>query len=102
VLLIAIAFALITVDIRGGEESPLDSARQVAASAFGPVEDGVATAIGPVGNAIGAVRESGARHTRISELERQNAALKTRLGSDDRNRNRAAELDRMLKTAGRG
>lgn len=102
VLLIAIAFALITVDIRGGEESPLDGARRAAASVFGPVENGVATAVGPVGNAISAVRESGDRHTRVSQLERENAALKTRLGSDARNRSRVAELDRMLKLAGRG
>ncbi|MGK5631076.1 rod shape-determining protein MreC, partial [Streptomyces sp. URMC 123] len=102
VLLVAIAFALITVDIRGGEQSPLDGARQAAASAFGPVENGVAAAVDPIGNAIGAVRESGERHTRIGELERENAALKQRLGSDDRTRSRAAELDRMLKTAGAG
>ena len=94
VLLIAIAFALITVDIRGGEESPVDGARQAAATVFGPVENGVATAVDPVGNAIGAVRDSGERHDRISELEQENAALKQKLGSDDRNRSRVRELDK--------
>ncbi|KAF4405971.1 MULTISPECIES: rod shape-determining protein MreC [Streptomyces] len=102
VLLIAIAFALITVDIRGGEESPLDGAREVAASAFGPVENGVAAAVDPIGNAVGAVRDSGERHSRIAELERENTALKLKLGSDDRTRSRARELDKMLKTAGAG
>ncbi|GCD45817.1 rod shape-determining protein MreC [Streptomyces paromomycinus] len=102
VLLVAIAFALITVDIRGGERSPLAPARQAAAAAFGPVESGIATVVDPVGNAVGAVRDSGERHTRISVLERENAALKAKLGSADRNRNRAAELDKMLKTAGTG
>ncbi|MFE4794268.1 rod shape-determining protein MreC [Streptomyces sp. NPDC056708] len=102
VLLIAIAFALITVDIRGGEESPVDGARRAAATVFGPVENGVAAAVDPVGNAIGAVRDSGARHHRIAELEQQNAALKTKLGSDDQNRNRVRELDRMLKKSAAG
>ncbi|MFI1714274.1 rod shape-determining protein MreC [Streptomyces litmocidini] len=102
VLLIAIAFALITVDIRGGQESPVDGARQAAAAVFGPVENGVAAAVDPVGNAIGAVRDSGERHTRIAALEKENAELKARLGSDDRNRNRLRELDAMLKTAGAG
>ncbi|KWT59364.1 rod shape-determining protein MreC [Streptomyces albus subsp. albus] len=102
VLLVAIAFALITVDIRGGERSPLAGARQAAAAVFGPVESGIATVVDPVGNAVGAVRDSGERHTRISALERENAALKAKLGSSDRNRNRAAELDKMLKTAGTG
>ncbi|OKJ41465.1 rod shape-determining protein MreC [Streptomyces sp. CB01580] len=102
VLLIAIAFALITVDIRGGEGSPVDGARRAAAAVFGPVENGVAAAVDPVGNAIGAVRDSGTRHNRIAELERQNAALKTALGSDDRNRNRVRELDKMLKKSATG
>lgn len=102
VLLVAIAFALITVDIRGGEESPLDGPRRAAASAFGPVESGVSTAVDPIGNAIGAIRDSGERHDRISELERENAALKLKLGGEGRAGSRAAELDKMLKTAGRG
>ncbi|MEV0265262.1 rod shape-determining protein MreC [Streptomyces sp. NPDC050617] len=102
VLLVAVAFALITMDIRGGEQSPLDGARRVAASAFGPVERGVAAAVDPVGNAVAAVRDSGGRHSRISELERENTALRQKLGSDDRNRGRARELDKLLKTAGAG
>ncbi|MER0243747.1 rod shape-determining protein MreC [Streptomyces sp. HSW2009] len=102
VLLVAIAFALITVDIRGGEDSPLDKPRTAAQTVFGPVEDTVATAVDPVGNAIAAVRDSDERHDRISTLERENAELKHKLGSDDRNRARVAELDKLLKTAGRG
>ena len=63
VLLVAIAFALITVDIRGGEDSPVDGARQAAAKVFGPVEEGMSSAVDPIGNAIGAVRDSGERTT---------------------------------------
>jgi rod shape-determining protein MreC len=102
VLLIAIAFALITVDIRGGEDSPVDGARRAAATVFGPVENGVSSAVDPIGNAIAAVKDSGERHNRVSELERENAALKAKLGSDDRNRSKVRQLDSMLKTAGAG
>ncbi|MFJ5259732.1 rod shape-determining protein MreC [Streptomyces sp. NPDC088387] len=102
VLLIAIAFALITVDIRGGEDSPVDGARQTAATVFGPIENGVSYAVDPVGNAIAAVRDSGERHDRLAELERENASLKAELGSDDRGRSRLAQLDKMLKIAGEG
>ncbi|TLS42404.1 rod shape-determining protein MreC [Streptomyces montanus] len=102
VLLIAIAFALITVDIRGGEDSPVDGARRAAATVFGPIENGVSSAVDPVGNAIAAVRDSGDRHDRIAQLERDNAALKAKLGSDDRNRSRLKQLNKMLKTAGAG
>ncbi|MFB7744752.1 rod shape-determining protein MreC [Streptomyces sp. NPDC056132] len=102
VLLIAVAFALITVDIRGGANSPVDGARHAAAAVFGPVENGVAAAVDPVGNAIGAVRDSGKRHDRISTLQAENEALKQKLGSDARNRSRLNQLDAMLKTAGEG
>ncbi|MFE9673324.1 rod shape-determining protein MreC [Streptomyces sp. NPDC006259] len=102
VLLTAVAFALITVDIRGGEDSPVDGARQAAAAAFGPIENGVASAVDPVGDAVSAVRDSGERHDRLAALEKENAALEAKLGSDDRNRSRLAQLDKMLKTAGAG
>ncbi|WSQ09192.1 rod shape-determining protein MreC [Streptomyces sp. NBC_01231] len=102
VLLVAIAFALITVDIRGGEDSPVDGARQGAATVFGPIENGVSAAVDPVGNAVSAVRDSGERHDRLAGLEKENAALKAKLGSDDRNRSRLTQLDKMLKVAGAG
>jgi len=102
VLLVVVAFALITVDIRGGENSPLDRPRQAAQSVFGPVENTVAGAVNPVGNAIDAVRESGDRATTIDRLRKENEALKQQLGSKDITRNRAAELDKLLRTAGAG
>ncbi|MFJ9146637.1 rod shape-determining protein MreC [Streptomyces sp. NPDC102270] len=102
VLLIAVAFALITVDIRGGEDSPVDGARQGAAAVFGPIENGVSAAVDPVGNAVSAIRDSGERHDRLAELTKENAALKARLGSDDRNSSRLKQLDKMLKIAGEG
>ncbi|MYS24757.1 rod shape-determining protein MreC [Streptomyces sp. DvalAA-14] len=102
VLLVVMAFALITVDIRGGENSPLDRPRQVAQSVFGPVENSVAGVVDPVGNAVDAVRDSGGRSATIHRLQRENEALKQQLGSKDMTRNRAAELDSMLKTAGAG
>jgi rod shape-determining protein MreC len=102
VLLIAVAFALITVDIRGGEDSPVDGARQAAATVFGPIENGVSSAVDPVGNAVSAIRDSGERHDRLARLEQENAALKAKLGSDDRNASRLKQLDKMLKVAGEG
>ncbi|MFJ3820186.1 rod shape-determining protein MreC [Streptomyces nodosus] len=101
-LLTAIAFALITVDIRGGQDSPVEGARQAAATVFGPIENGVSSAVNPVGNAVVAVRESGSRHDRIAQLERDNAALKAKLGSDDRNSSRLKQLDKMIRVAGEG
>ncbi|GGS13482.1 MULTISPECIES: rod shape-determining protein MreC [Streptomyces] len=102
VLLVAIAFALITVDIRGGRNSPVDGARHAAAAVFGPVEDGLSGVVDPVGDAVSAVRDSGTRHDRLAALEKENAALKAKLGSDDRNRSRLGQLDKLMKIAGEG
>lgn len=102
VLLVVIAFALITVDIRGGDQSPLQGVRTAAASVFGPVENGVADAINPVGNAIAAVRDSASRHDRLAALERENELLKQQLGSSTVTRNQAAEVDKLLRVAGAG
>jgi rod shape-determining protein MreC len=102
VLLVVVAFALITMDIRGGENSPMDRPRQAAESVFGPVENAVSGVVDPVGNAVDAVRDSGGRSSTIKRLERENAALKQQLGSKDITRARAQELDKLLKTAGAG
>jgi rod shape-determining protein MreC len=58
--------------------------------------------VDPVGNAIAAVRDSGDRSDKLTELERQNAQLKQELGSKDATRARAKELDKLLKTAATG
>ncbi|GAB2613870.1 rod shape-determining protein MreC [Streptomyces capparidis] len=102
VLLVAIAFALITVDLRGGEESPFDGARSAAASVFGPAQESVSSAVDPIGDAMAAVRESGDRAGRVAELERENAELKQRLAGRSADDRRAAELDRLLGAAGAG
>jgi rod shape-determining protein MreC len=102
ILLVSIAFALITVDMRSGEDSPLDGAREAAASVFGPVEEGVATGVDPVANAIAAVRESGDRHDRISELEEENAELRMELGSESFREARMDQVEELLGTAGAG
>jgi rod shape-determining protein MreC len=102
VLLIAIAFALITVDIRGGDASPMNGPRSVAASVFGPVESGVSGVVNPVADAMRSLRESGTSGDRIRALEQQNAQLKQQLSSSDLVRGRDAQLTRMLGAAGAG
>lgn len=102
VLLVAIAFALITVDIRGGADSPLNGPRNVAASVFGPVESGVSGAVNPVADAMRTLRQSGTSGDRIRALEQQNAQLKQQLSSSDLAQGRTTELTRMLGAAGAG
>jgi rod shape-determining protein MreC len=102
VLLVAVAFALITVDIHGGDDSPLNGARAVTASVLGPVESGVSGMVRPVADAMTALRESGTSGDRIRGLEQQNARLKQQLSSSDLARSRTTELTRLLGEAGAG
>ncbi|MCE7079223.1 rod shape-determining protein MreC [Streptomyces sp. ST2-7A] len=102
VLLVSIAFALITMDLRSGDESPLDGPREVAAGVLGPVQAGVAGAVDPIANAVSAVRDSGRRYDRISELERENAELRQQLGGSEHRDSRIQQLDDLLRTAGAG
>ncbi|MGP4111661.1 rod shape-determining protein MreC [Streptomyces sp. 4N509B] len=102
ILLVSIAFALITVDMRSGENSPLDGAREAAAAVFGPVEEGVAAGVDPVANALSAVRESGDRHDRISALEEENAELRQQLGSEEFRDSRMEQVEELLGLAGAG
>ena len=102
VLLVAVAFALITVDIRGGDHSPLNGARDLTASVLGPVETGVAGSVQPVADAFRSLRESGTSGDRIRALEQQNARLKQQVSSSDLVQSRSAELTKLLGVAGAG
>jgi rod shape-determining protein MreC len=102
VLLVVVAFALITMDIRGGENSPLDGPRRAAQAALGPVENAVSGVVDPVGDAVDAVRDSGKRSSTITRLQKENAALRERLNENAQTKAQATELDSMLKLAGAG
>ncbi len=102
VLLVAVAFALITVDIRGGDHSPLNGARDTTASVLGPVETGVAGAVQPLSDAFRTLRESGTSGDRIRALEQQNARLKQQVSSSDLVQSRSTELTKLLGEAGAG
>lgn len=83
-VLVLTALVLVTVDFRsggaGGSDGPLGRLRDGATVVFGPVQDGLATLVRPVGDAVGAVAE-------LFELRAENARLRTRLADlEDRRR----------------
>ncbi|WP_327676883.1 rod shape-determining protein MreC [Kitasatospora sp. NBC_00458] len=102
ILLVAVAFALITVDIKGGESSPLGGARRAAASVLGPVERGAATAVDPVADTVRAFRDAAADSGRTDQLARENTELRQKLASSDMAGGRTKQLDDLLRTAGAG
>jgi rod shape-determining protein MreC len=99
-LLIVISLLFITFDLRSG--SALKGPRSIANSVIAPLQR-VATAITePVGRFISEIGSLGSTHQRISDLQNQNAALKTAL--IDRT-NISGELDQLkgvLNLAGAG
>ncbi|MFE4972782.1 rod shape-determining protein MreC [Kitasatospora sp. NPDC056651] len=102
ILLVAVAFALITVDIKGGEDSPLGPARHAAASVLGPVERGAATVVDPVADTVRAFRDAATDSGRTDQLARENTELRQKLASSDMATGRTKQLDDLLRTAGTG
>ncbi|MFD7645345.1 rod shape-determining protein MreC [Kitasatospora sp. NPDC059795] len=102
VLLVALAFALITVDIKGGQDSPLGAPRRAAASVLGPVERAAAGAVDPVAGYIRAIRDAGTHQQRLDQITRENTDLRQKLASSDAAAGRTKQLDDMLRTAGTG
>ncbi|MEV6211293.1 rod shape-determining protein MreC [Kitasatospora sp. NPDC051914] len=102
ILLVAVAFALITVDIKGGEDSPLSGARRAAAGLLGPVERGASGLVDPVAGTVRAVRDASTHQQRLDQITRENTELRQRLASSDTASGRTKQLDDLLRTAGNG
>ncbi|MFI6847409.1 rod shape-determining protein MreC [Kitasatospora sp. NBC_00085] len=102
ILLVAVAFALITVDIKGGESSPLGGARRAAAGVLGPAERGAATVVDPVADTVRAFRDAATHSGRTDQLARENTELRQKLASSDAAGARTKQLDDLLRTAGAG
>ena len=105
-LLVITSVVLIVLDFRRDEESPLDGLRTGAATVFGPLEEVVARAAGAVGDAAQRVAGDGsaasAGKTSSSRLAAENAELRRRLRTTELARNRADQLDRLLRVAAAG
>lgn len=101
-LLLLTSITLITIDHRGGDASPLRGLRSFAAAVFGPVEKAAAAVAGPVSEAVDGVAGLGEGKDRVAELGQQNEELRRQLRTSELARNRAAELDSLLRVAGAG
>lgn len=101
-LLLLTSFTLITVDYRGGDDSPLAGLRGMAAAVVGPVQRAAAAVVRPVSDTLGDIGQLGEHEARIEELQRDNDDLRRQLRTSELARNRAAELDELLRVAGAG
>ncbi|MFI6521084.1 rod shape-determining protein MreC [Spirillospora sp. NPDC050679] len=101
-VLLAVALLMITVDYRGGADSPLRGLRGVGQAVFGPVERASAAVVRPIGNTVDAVTDAPDQRRRADRLERDNQRLREELRSSRLDSGRARQLDRLLGTAGIG
>jgi len=101
-LLLVTSISLITIDYRGGDNSPLDGVRSLAATVFGPVERVAAAIARPEGDAVDNVGSLGDGVDEAARLKARNQELTRRLRTSELDRNRARELDELLHLAGAG
>ncbi|MCP2343778.1 rod shape-determining protein MreC [Actinomadura rupiterrae] len=101
VLLVA-ALAMITIDYRGGDSSPLRGLRGAGEAVFGPVERASAAVVRPVGNGLDAVFNAPGERRRADRLQRENQRLRDQLRTTRIDQGKAAQLDRLLGSAGLG
>ena len=99
VLLVLASLTLITLDARGGEDSPVEPLRAVVGEVLGPVETGATAVVRPFRAIPSHLRTAGDLREEVNELEAQNAELRGMLATSGVDRNRIAELDGLLSTA---
>ncbi|TWD82776.1 rod shape-determining protein MreC [Kribbella amoyensis] len=99
VLVILACLTLIVLDARRSAGSPVDPLRHAAAAVFGPLESGATSAKIPVDNLRDRFAETDRLKAENEKLQADNEKLTNELRTSDYARNRAAELDRLLKVA---
>jgi rod shape-determining protein MreC len=100
VALVLASLTLITLDYRGGDDSPVEPVRRAVGEVFGPVETGTATAIRPFTAVPDWFRSRGELHDDVARLEAENSRLRSRAATEDYDRNRLKEYDGLTAAAG--
>jgi rod shape-determining protein MreC len=99
VLVILASFTLIVLDARRSAGSPVEPLRHAAAAVFGPLESTATNARQPVDNLRDRFAEVDTLKAENEKLKADNEKLIGELRTTDYARNRATELDRLLKVA---
>ncbi|MGH3442986.1 MAG: rod shape-determining protein MreC [Nitriliruptorales bacterium] len=86
-VLTLVSLLLITVDARSGADGPLSRVRGAVVTAFGPVQEGIATVIEPVSGAVRNVVE-------LFRLREENARLRADLERATQRRQSIEDLER--------
>lgn len=100
VALVLACVTLITLDYRGGEDSPVEPARRVLGEALGPAEAMASAVVHPFVAIPDWFRTHGSLRQEIGELEAENARLRAEARTSAYNRNRLEEYDGLTAAAG--
>ncbi|HKA68553.1 MAG TPA: rod shape-determining protein MreC [Actinomycetes bacterium] len=102
-VLLAVSFALITLDARNPNSPPVAAMRDVAATVFGPLQEGATTAlISPVEAVRARIGNSEPLSAEVERLRTENGALRQQLSTTVVNQAELRELGRLLQVAGAG
>jgi len=99
VLVVLACFTLIVLDARRSAGSPVEPLREGAAAVFGPLESTASSARQPVDNLRDRFAEMDRLKAENEKLKKENEDLTRELNTSDYARNRAQELDGLLKLA---
>jgi rod shape-determining protein MreC len=99
VALVLACLTLITLDYRGGSDSPLEPARRAAGELFGPAEVATATAVRPFTAVPNWFRSRDSMQDDLMTLQAENARLKGEVNTRDYDRNRLEEYDGLTAAA---
>jgi rod shape-determining protein MreC len=101
-LLVALVLAcltLITLDYRGGSDSPVEPARRAAGELFGPVEVATTATVRPFTAVPDWFRSRGSLQDDLMALQAENSRLKSEIAVQDYDRNRLEEYDGLTAAA---
>lgn len=99
VLLLLACVTVITLDVRGGEDSPVDPLRTAAGAVFGPAEEATAAVVRPFRAVPEFFTTTDGLREDVERLEAENADLRGQLATSSVTRARAAELDGLLRSS---
>ena len=100
VTLLLACLTLITLDYRGGADSPVEPARRAVGEVLGPVETGTTAAIRPFTAVPQWFHSREALGSDIARLKAENARLRSEAVTAGYDRNRLAELENLTTAAG--
>jgi rod shape-determining protein MreC len=96
-LLLLFSLTLVVLSLRGGSEP-----RSGVSGFFAPVENAAAAVVRPVRDFLGSIGSLGSKDQQISDLQQKVDDLQGQLNATEYDRNRAKELNDLLRLAGAG